>query len=123
MKKIDLTKIDLTKIVMEADGKTPYTFGFSRRADENGQPIEIPEAATFQKLLNSSLRSTKIRMEHGETKEQYNARVLSTLELAEKVAQATKDTGFSDDEIAVMQDSLAGSPVVIYGQFLRMCSK
>jgi len=115
-----MKKIDLTKIVMEADGKTPYTFGFSRRADENGQAIEVPEVATFQKLLNSSLRSMQIRLEHGETKEQYNARVLATLALAEKVAQATKDTKFSADEIEVMQDSLAGSPVVIYGQFLRL---
>lgn len=118
-----MKKIDLTKVVMEADGKTPYTFGFSRRADENGQPIEVLETATFQKLLNSSLRSVKVRMEQGETKEQYNARILSALALAEKVAQASKDTEFSTEETVILQDSLARNPAVIYGQFLQMCSK
>ena len=116
-----MKKIDLTKTVMEADDKTPYTFGFARRADENGQSVEVPETATFQKLLNSSLRSVKIRMEQGETKEQYNARVLSALALAKKVAQASKDTEFSADDIVILQDSLAGSPAVIYGQFLQLC--
>ena len=115
-------KIDLTQVIKEADGTTPYAFGTPRTGrDANGQPIEVLETATFQKLINSSLRQTRIQPGREETKEQYNARALASLALAEKVAGATPTTEFSADEIAVMQDCIAGSPAVVYGQFLRMC--
>ena len=117
-----MKNIDLTKTITEVDGVTPYSFGSGRTIrGEDGQPVEVRETATFQKLLNSALRQGRVRQEREETQEQYDARVLASLAFTEKVFNASAKTEFSNEEIDMMKGAIAGTPTVVYGQFLRMC--
>lgn len=100
--------IDLTTIVKEADGTTPYSFGVNNKQGENNGAIIL----SWQQIFIDVFRRVSSRTE--------DEKIL-VAGLNEKLVTATSTTQYSPSEVTLMKQALFSQPDIIYIQFKNIC--